>query len=100
VGFPELRVGIDLLKKFFEAYSNERSDFAFVRDLQVAQLHDQQEQEDADRQVCDQEVLLEVPRPHRTQRRQNHLMVGMPVRSAFRVDTEKRRWQISSPRGR
>jgi hypothetical protein len=30
VGFPELRVGIALLKKFFEAYYNERSDFAFV----------------------------------------------------------------------
>src|ERR1700731_3396654 len=29
VGFPELRVGIALLKKFFEAYYNERSDFAF-----------------------------------------------------------------------
>jgi hypothetical protein len=74
VGFPELRVGIDLLKKFFEADYNERPDFAFVRDLQVAQLHDQQEQEDADRQVCDQEILFEVPRPHRTQRRQNYLM--------------------------
>jgi hypothetical protein len=62
VGFPDL-TGKEC---FFEAIYNERSDFAFVRDLQIAQLHDDQEQEDADRQVCDQKILFAMPRAHRT----------------------------------
>jgi hypothetical protein len=44
-----------------------------VRHVQVTQLYDDQEQEDADRQVFDQEILSEVPLSHRAQRRQNHL---------------------------
>jgi len=58
----------------FEATYNERSYFTFVRFLQIAQLHHDQEQEDADRQILNQEILSEVPLAHSSQGRQNFLM--------------------------
>ena len=81
VGFPDLTG-----REFFEADYNERSDFTFVRDLQIAQLHDHQEQKDADRQVCDQEILFAMPRAHRTQRRQSYLIGRCAGRSAVSVE--------------
>jgi hypothetical protein len=54
-----------------------------VRHLQVAQLHDQQEQEDADRQIFDQEILSAMPLAYRAQRRENYLIIGYAVRNTL-----------------
>jgi hypothetical protein len=44
-----------------------------MRRLQITQLHHDQEQKDADRQIFNQEILSEVPRAHAAQGRQNFL---------------------------
>jgi hypothetical protein len=62
-------------QKLFEAEYYERSDFAGVRQLQIAQLHHHQKQEGTNRQIFYQEVLSEVPRAHRPQGRQDYLMI-------------------------
>jgi hypothetical protein len=54
-----------------------------MRRLQVAQLHDEQEQEDADRQIFNQEILSEVPRAHGAQGRQNFLKSSLSESGAY-----------------
>jgi hypothetical protein len=62
-----------------------------MRWLQITQLHDDQEQEDADRQVFNQEILSEVPRAHGAQGRQNFLSAGffVPQRVGGTAKSEK-----------
>jgi len=78
VGFPDF-ARVERRRNFsrritFRGVYNERPDFTFMRQLQIAQLHHDQEQEDADRQILNQEVLSEVPLAHSSQGRQNLLM--------------------------
>jgi hypothetical protein len=70
VGFQNLAAE----SRYVRGYDNARSDFTFVRYLQIAQLHHQQKQKDADRQVFDQEVLPEMPLAQGPSRGQNFVI--------------------------